>query len=86
MRRSISIAAVLVMIFTMALPAGADSANGSDPYVTLTDAAPAGSSLHPIINSGDTTMRILWVYGATEVTRTFADTGETVPQFHNPHP
>ncbi len=54
MRRSISIAAVLVMIFTMALPAGADSANGSDPYVTLTDAAPAGSSLHPIINSGDT--------------------------------
>jgi hypothetical protein len=23
-------------------------------------------------------MRILWVYGATHVTRTFADTGETV--------
>jgi hypothetical protein len=26
-------------------------------------------------------MRILWVYGSTHVTRTFADTGETVEQF-----
>ncbi len=53
------------------------------PYDTTQ--VPAGD-FHRFINSGDTTMRILWVYGATEVTRTFADTGETVPQFHNPHP
>lgn len=36
---------------------------------------------HRFINTGPTTMRILWVYGSTEVTRTFADTGETVDQF-----
>lgn len=51
------------------------------PYDTTQ--VPAGD-VHRFINSGDTTMRILWVYGATEVTRTFADTGETVPQFHSP--
>ena len=34
-----------------------------------------------VINTGDSIMRILWVYGSTEVTRTFADTGETVEQF-----
>jgi quercetin dioxygenase-like cupin family protein len=37
--------------------------------------------LHRFINTGSTTMRILWVYGSTQVTRTFADTGETVEQF-----
>ena len=31
-----------------------------------------------------TVMRILWVYGATEVTRTFTDTGETVTQMGRP--
>lgn len=36
---------------------------------------------HRFINNGDTLMRILWVYGSTHVTRTFADTGETVEQF-----
>jgi quercetin dioxygenase-like cupin family protein len=36
---------------------------------------------HRFINTGPGTMRILWVYGSTEVTRTFADTGETVEQF-----
>lgn len=36
---------------------------------------------HRFINSGDSVMRILWVYGSTHVTRTFADTGETVEQF-----
>ncbi len=33
---------------------------------------------HRFINRGKTPMRILWVYGATHVTRTFADSGETV--------
>ena len=36
---------------------------------------------HRFINTGDALMRILWVYGSTHVTRTFADTGETVEQF-----
>jgi quercetin dioxygenase-like cupin family protein len=39
---------------------------------------------HRFINNSDGIMRILWVYGSTDVTRTFADSGETVPQFHNP--
>lgn len=38
---------------------------------------PAGI-FHRFINRGVTPMRILWVYGSTHVTRTFADTGETV--------
>ena len=37
--------------------------------------------VHRFINTGTTMMRILWVYGSTNVTRTFADTGETVQQF-----
>ncbi|MPZ51428.1 MAG: cupin domain-containing protein [Acidimicrobiia bacterium] len=49
------------------------------PYDTTQ--VPAGEQ-HRFINSGETAMRILWVYGSTEVTRTFADTGETVEQFH----
>ncbi len=36
---------------------------------------------HRFINTGSDIMRILWVYGSTHVTRTFADTGETVEQF-----
>ena len=36
---------------------------------------------HRFINTGDTQMSILWVYGSTNVTRTFAETGETVQQF-----
>lgn len=38
---------------------------------------------HRFINTGSTIMRILWVYGSTHVTRTFADTGETVEQFES---
>jgi quercetin dioxygenase-like cupin family protein len=38
---------------------------------------------HRFVNTGTARMRILWVYGSTEVTRTFADTGETVDQFHS---
>ena len=45
------------------------------PYDTTH--VPAGL-FHRFINRGKTPMRILWVYGATHVTRTFADTGETV--------
>jgi quercetin dioxygenase-like cupin family protein len=48
------------------------------PYDT-TQIAPG--EWHRFINTGATTMRILWVYGSTHVTRTFADTGETVEQF-----
>ena len=33
---------------------------------------------HRFINRSDSIMRILWVYGSIHVTRTFADTGETV--------
>jgi len=45
------------------------------PYDTTH--VPAGID-HRFINRGKAPMRILWVYGATHVTRTFADTGETV--------
>jgi quercetin dioxygenase-like cupin family protein len=48
------------------------------PYDT-TQIAPG--EWHRFINTGSSTMRILWVYGSTDVTRTFADTGETVGQF-----
>lgn len=48
------------------------------PYDTTQ--IPAGE-FHRFINTGSGVMRILWVYGSTEVTRTFADTGETVGQF-----
>ncbi|HUO45560.1 MAG TPA: cupin domain-containing protein [Acidimicrobiia bacterium] len=45
-----------------------------------TTQVPAGEN-HRFINSGSGTMSILWVYGATHVTRTFAATGVTVDQF-----
>jgi HTH-type transcriptional repressor of puuD len=45
------------------------------PYDTTH--VPAGL-FHRFINRGKTLMRILWVHGATHVTRIFADTGETV--------
>lgn len=48
------------------------------PYDT-TQIAPGEP--HRFVNTGSETMRILWVYGSTHVTRTFADTGETVEQF-----
>ena len=40
--------------------------------------APAGIH-HCYRNTGSTVMKILWVYGAKDVTRTFSDTGVTVP-------
>lgn len=48
------------------------------PYDTTQ--IPAGE-VHRFVNTGAGVMRILWVYGAAHVTRTFADTGETVEQF-----
>jgi quercetin dioxygenase-like cupin family protein len=48
------------------------------PYDTTQ--VPPGE-FHRFINTGSIIMRILWVYGSTHVTRTFADTGETVEQF-----
>lgn len=48
------------------------------PYDTTQ--IPAGE-LHRFINRGSATLRILWVYGSTHVTRTLADTGETFEQF-----
>ena len=53
--------------------------HAAKPYDT-TQIAPG--ELHRFVNTGSGVMRILWVYGGTEVTRTFADTGETVDQFH----
>ncbi len=44
---------------------------------------PAGEP-HFFENDGDTVMRILWVYGATDVTRTFTATGETVANHGSP--
>jgi quercetin dioxygenase-like cupin family protein len=62
--------------------AGVAELNGKEiparPFDT-TQIAPG--EWHRFINTGSTTMRILWVYGSTDVTRTFADTGETVEQF-----
>ena len=39
---------------------------------------PAGV-VHCFRNTGSAQMSIMWVYGSTNVTRTFASTGETVP-------
>ncbi len=48
-----------------------------------TTRVPAGEP-HRFENDGDSVMRILWVYGRTDVTRTFTDTGETVSNHGTP--
>ena len=51
------------------------------PAVPFDTTQIAPGEFHRFINTGDSVMRILWVYGSTHVTRTFAETGETVDQF-----
>jgi putative monooxygenase len=53
------------------------------PYDTTQ--VPAGEP-HRFVNDGHERMRILWVYGDTEVTRTFTETGLTVSQLERPTP
>ena len=43
-----------------------------------TTLVPAGV-VHRFANRGDTLMRILWIYGSADATRTIATTGETRP-------
>lgn len=55
-RRWLAFASALTLLLTFAAPAGAAHGyrTSSEPYVTLSAAAPAGSSLLPLINSGET--------------------------------
>ena len=63
---------------TVLAGSGMAEMNGRQTPVSRYDATyiPAGVP-HRFINTGDTEMRILWVYGGIEVTRTVAATGET---------
>jgi L-2-hydroxycarboxylate dehydrogenase (NAD+) len=50
-----------------------------DPAIEVLHETPTSALI-----DGDTVMRILWVYGATDVTRTFTETGETVSNHGTP--
>jgi hypothetical protein len=54
-RRLIAFPSALILLFTFALPAGASDGftTSSEPYITLSADAPAGSSLHPLISVGE---------------------------------
>lgn len=55
-----------------------DVAEESYPMKPLDTACIPAGIAHRFVNTGEGTMRILWTYGSTHVTRTFVDTGETV--------
>ena len=57
--------------------------NGESKPVEPFDAThiPEGE-VHRFYNTGDETLRILWVYGATHVMRTWVETGEVVEQLN----
>jgi quercetin dioxygenase-like cupin family protein len=48
------------------------------PLVPYDSTYIAGGVVHAFRNTGEDTMLILWIYTSDHVTRTFADTGETV--------
>jgi|SRR5215208_2556215 quercetin dioxygenase-like cupin family protein len=48
------------------------------PLVPYDSTYIAGGVVHAFRNTGEDTMVILWIYTSDQVTRTFADTGETV--------
>ena len=48
------------------------------PLVPYDSTYIASGFQHAFRNTGDTPMVILWIYASNRVTRTFADTGETV--------
>jgi quercetin dioxygenase-like cupin family protein len=50
------------------------------PLVPYDSTYIAGGVEHAFRNTGDDPMVILWIYTSDRVTRTFADTGETVEQ------
>jgi quercetin dioxygenase-like cupin family protein len=62
--------------------AGVAELNGEQVTVKAYDTTviPAGEP-HRFMNTGQTQMSILWIYGGAEVYRTFVDTGETFNQF-----
>ena len=51
----------------------------TEPVTTWDTTYVPANMVHCFRNTSDAQMSIMWVYGSTNVTRTFADTGITVP-------